>query len=250
MGILLAEKMTIGETLKEAMFPEEVKFFGMSMDPTLVTAIIITVMLLILALLIRIFVISKFKAVPGKIQLFLESLVNGFNNIALDTASEEAGIVGPYIFTAAVYICIGTLAELVGLRPLMSSINTCVAVSFSTYIMILILGIKHKGVFGGIGNLMKNITLPVSMSFRLFGSILSGFLIMELVYYFIWLSFIVPAALSVMFTLFHAFIQSYIFAMLTAMFTGEALEISEKKEKKKEINKEKKEERLDQQANQ
>lgn len=233
MNILLAEKLTIGETLKRAMFPEEVEFLGMSMDPTLVTAIMITVVLLLVALLIRIFVIPKFKIVPGKIQLFLESLVNGFNNIALDTASEEAGIVGPYIFTAATYICIGTLAELVGLRPIMSSINTCIAVSISTYVMILVLGIKHKGVFGGIGNTLKNITLPVSMSFRLFGSILSGFLIMELVYYFIWLSIVIPAALSVMFTLFHAFIQSYIFAMLTAMFTGEALEVSEKKEKKK-----------------
>jgi len=233
MDYLLAEKLSIGETLKRAMFPEEVEFLGMSMDPTLVTAILITAALLVFAVLIRLLVIPKFSTVPSKLQLILESLVNAFDNIARDTASEEAGIVGPYIFTAAIYICIGTLAELVGLRPIMSSINTCIAVSISTYIMILILGIKHKGVLGGITGTIKNITLPISMSFRLFGSILSGFLIMELAYYFIWLSFVVPAALSLMFTLFHALIQSYIFAMLTAMFTGEALEKPEKENKKK-----------------
>ena len=62
------------------------------------------------------------------------------------------------------------------------------------------------------------------MTFRLFGSILSGFIVMALIYHYIWLSFVVPVLLSVIFTLFHAIIQSYIFSMLSSVFIGEALE--------------------------
>lgn len=226
--LLLSEGLTIGETLKGAMFPEKVKFFGAMIDPTLAAAFLVTFTLLLLALLIRIFVIPKFTDVPKPLQMFLEALVNFFDSIAKDTADKESGIVGCYIFTAALYICFGTLVELFGIRPIMSSVNTCVAVALCTYLMLLFYGIKYKGVVKGLGNAMKEITVPVSMTFRLFGSVLSGFLIMELVYHFIWLRIAAPAILSVMFTLFHAFIQSYIFAMLSSLFIGEAMEKNEK----------------------
>jgi type II secretory pathway component PulF len=58
--LLLSEGLTIGETLKGAMFPEKVKFFGAMIDPTLAAAFLVTFTLLLLALLIRIFVIPKF----------------------------------------------------------------------------------------------------------------------------------------------------------------------------------------------
>lgn len=59
------------------------------------------------------------------------------------------------------------------------------------------------------------------MSFRLFGALLSGLLVTELVYYYINLSYILPVVVGVLFTLLHAVIQSYVLTMLTAMFYGE-----------------------------
>ena len=56
---------------------------------------------------------------------------------------------------------------------------------------------------------------------------------MELVYSYIYLSFVLPAALSVIFTLFHAFMQAYVFAMLSSLFFGEA--IGERELKKRRI---------------
>ena len=77
------------------------------------------------------------------------------------------------------------------------------------------------------------------MTFRLFGSILSGMVMMDLVYilvegiWYIGLPLILPAILTPLFTLFHAFIQSYVFASLTLTFVQEAIEVPPKKEKKK-----------------
>jgi F-type H+-transporting ATPase subunit a len=87
----------------------------------------------------------------------------------------------------------------------------------------VIYSLINRGPVKGALHSLKEITVFVSFSFRLFGSILSGLLIMELVYSFIYLSFVVPAALSVVFTLFHAFIQAYVFAMLSSLFLGEAI---------------------------
>lgn len=230
-NLLLSESASLGEVLKEAMFPEKVEFFGLLVNPTLITAVLVSIILLATALIIRLFFIPKFKNVPGPFQYFLESLVKFFDKIAKETAEEESNIVGCYIFTAALYICFGTLIELLGFRPIMSSINTCVTVAFSTYIMLLYYGIRNKGLVKGVLNSMKNVTVPISMTFRLYGSILSGFLIMEIFYSFIFLKIALPAVFSVMFTLFHAFIQSYVFAMLSSLFIGEALEGHKTKKK-------------------
>ena len=77
------------------------------------------------------------------------------------------------------------------------------------------------------------------MTFRLFGSILSGMIIMDMIYiliegiWYIGLPLILPAVLTPVFTLFHAFIQSYVFASLTLTFVQEAIETPPRKQKKK-----------------
>ena len=93
-------------------------------------------------------------------------------------------------------------------------------------------GIAGNGV-KGIGLTLKEFSLPISMSFRLFGALLSGLLVTELVYYYISLSFVLPVAVGVMFTLLHALIQTYVLTMLTALFYGEVSAPSAKKNKKK-----------------
>ena len=68
----------------------------------------------------------------------------------------------------------------------------------------------------------KDVTVPVSMAFRLFGSIASGLLVTELIYNYIYLSIGLPVIVGVLFTCFHAIIQAYVFAVLSSLFVGEA----------------------------
>jgi F-type H+-transporting ATPase subunit a len=71
------------------------------------------------------------------------------------------------------------------------------------------------------------------MSFRLFGALLSGALVTELVYYYAMTSYIIPVLVGVLFTLLHALIQAYVLTMLVSIFYGESTEKSPKKEKRK-----------------
>ena len=102
-----------------------------------------------------------------------------------------------------------------------------------SYLVIMSGGIAGNGI-KGVGKTLKDFSLPVSMSFRLFGALLSGALVSELVYYYVSLSFVLPVVVGVLFTLLHALIQAYVLTMLTALFYGE---VSEKPEKKPNINK-------------
>ena len=79
------------------------------------------------------------------------------------------------------------------------------------------------------------------MSLRLFGALLSGALVTELVYYYTMTRFIIPVLVGIAFTVLHALIQAYVLTMLVSIFYGEATEPHEKKEKVKKVKKNKKE---------
>ncbi len=104
--------------------------------------------------------------------------------------------------------------------------NAAIALGCLSYLIILSGGIAGDGGIKGVGKTLKEFSLPISMSFRLFGALLSGLLVTELVYYYVNLSFVLPVLVGVLFTLLHAFIQSYVLTMLTAMFYGEVSEPS------------------------
>lgn len=225
----------------------KISLFGLKeVNPALVSAMTVSAGLLIFAAIVRIFVIPRFKMVPGKFQLVLEQLVGFFDNLAKSNSPRRNSFLGAYIFAAGVYIFIGTLFELFGLQAVtttgssitlpapLSDINAAIALGCLSYLIIMSGGIAGNGV-KGIALTLKDFSLPISMSFRLFGALLSGLLVTELVYYYISLSFVLPVAVGVMFTLLHALIQTYVLTMLTALFYGEVTEPAKKKQKKKKL---------------
>lgn len=237
---------TIKAVMRDAVLHDEQKisFFGLlEVNPAVVSAMTVTVILLVAAAIIRIFVIPKFKYIPGRFQLVLEALVGFFDGLAKSNSPHRNGFLGAYVFAAGVYIFAGTLFELFGLQGVtttglsitlpapLSDINTAICMGCLSYGIILSGGIAGNGL-KGVGSTLKDFSLPISMSFRLFGALLSGLLVTELVYYYINLSFILPVAVGVMFTLLHALIQTYVLTMLTALFYGEVSEPHAKHEKK------------------
>lgn len=205
---------------------------------------IVVVALLLVALILRLTVIRKWKTTPSPVQMFLEWLVSFFDKSADEMTERYSGIMGPYTLGAAAYICCGVLIEMFGLRPAISDLGACLALALCTFLFIHTLGFasnkarRFKHYLNPI-NIVSDLAVPVSMTFRLFGSILSGMVIMEMVYilvegiWFVGLPLVLPAILTPLFTLFHAFIQSYVFASLTLTFVQEAIEVPPKKEKKK-----------------
>ena len=213
-----------------------ISLFGLKdVNPGLISAIAVTVLLLLAALCIRIFVIPKFQYIPGKFQLVLEQLVGMFDKMAKTNSPHRNKFLGAYIFAAGAYIFVGTLFELFGLQGItttgssitlsapLADVNAAISLGCLSYLVIMSGGIAENG-FKGIISTLKEFSLPISMSFRLFGALLSGLLVTELVYYYITLSYVLPVIVGILFTALHALIQSYVLTMLTALFYGEMAE--------------------------
>lgn len=209
-----------------------INFLGIiNVNPALISAVTITVILLSVSVLIRLFIIPKFKRTPGKIQLLLEMVVGLFDDFAKTNSPHRNRFLGAYIFGAGMYIFFGTLFELLGFQAIttkghpitlpapLSDINGALALGCLSYFVILLGGIFANG-FKGLGSALKDFSMPVSMSFRLFGAMLSGVLVTELVYYYLNLSFGLPIIVGLLFTLLHAVIQAYVLVMLTASTYG------------------------------
>ena len=242
-----AKHETIKELMRDAVLHEsgKISLFGIKdVNPALISAITITVAVLVIAACIRIFVIPRFRYVPGRFQLLLEQWVSLFDGLAKSNSPHRNGFLGAYLFAAGSYIFISTLYELFGFQGIttagtsialpapLSDINAAIAMGCLSYLIILSGGIAGNGL-RGVGKTLKDFSLPISMSFRLFGALLSGLLVTELVYYYINLSFVLPVAVGVLFTLLHALIQAYVLTMLTALFYGEVSDPQQKSAKKK-----------------
>ena len=265
---------TIQTAMRDAVLHEEnqISLFGWkNVNPGLISAMTVSAILLIAAACIRVFVIPKFKLVPGRFQLLLEQAVSLFDGMARTSSPQRNGFLGAYIFGAGAYIFVGTLFELLGLQAVtttgrsvtlpapLSDVNGAIALAVfvlgylycltqfpgfastrvicniltdNAFLGIIAVGmtfvILSGGIAGnglkGVGSTLKEFSLPISMSFRLFGALLSGLLVTELVYYYVQLSYVLPVLVGVLFTLLHALIQAYVLTMLTALFYGEVSE--------------------------
>ncbi len=233
-----AKKEPVQTVMRDAVLHEgaKISLFGFkNVNPGLVSAFSVTAIIFLFALIVRIFVIPKFKRVPGRFQLLLEQAVGLFDNLAKTNSPHRNGFLGSYVFATGAYVFIGTIFELFGFQALtvtgesvslpapLSDINGAICMGCLSYLIILSGGIVGNGI-KGIGKTLKDFSLPVSMSFRLFGALLSGALVTELVYYYSNLSYVLPVLVGLLFTLLHALIQAYVLTLLTSIFYGEVSE--------------------------
>lgn len=250
-GILLLSKNptvrteTVKEAMRDGVLHEDnrISLFGLEVNPALISAYVVTGAILLAAVLIRIFAIPRFKMIPGKMQTILEKPVEFFSDMARTNSPNKSGFVGAYIFSAGIYIFLSTLFELLGVQAVttrgvsislpapIADINGAIAMGVTSYLVILGAGLITGGLKGMLG-VLKDFSLPISMSFRLFGALLSGLLVTDLVYYYTTLSFVLPVFVGAMFTLLHAVIQTYVLTTLVSIFYGEATEPRKKKMKK------------------
>ena len=213
-----------------------INLFGLTdVNPGMIAAITISGVLLFCAFLIRLLVIPRFKDVPGKFQLSLETLVRTLDGLAKVDRPAEQTFIGAYVFAAGVYIFTGTLFELFGIQAIttdglsvalpapLSDVNAAICMGCLSYLIIVFGGGIHKGP-AGIKAALKEFSLPISMSFRLFGALLSGLLVTELVYHYAALRYGIPVLVGIIFTLLHAIVQSYVLTMLVGMYYHEVTE--------------------------
>lgn len=139
----------------------------------------------------------------------------------------------PYLFTLVMFLPCSNLFGLLGFAPPTSDYNVTLSLALITFTLTQYYGIKTNGIGGYLKgylaptpvmlplNIVGEIANPISLSFRLFGNILSGGIIMGLVYSALkYISPLIAPALHVYFDLFSGLVQTFIFTMLTMVFVG------------------------------
>lgn len=204
------------------------------------------VSVLIVMLLIIIFsciagrVAKKATEVPGKFQNVVEMLVEFLDGIVHNSMGKHAPKFQNYVGTIFIFIFISNISGLLGLRPPTADYGVTLPLGLITFTLIWFNKIKHnkpkvlwKDLCSPLPawlplwlpiNLISEIAVPISLSLRLFANVLSGTVMMALVYGLLhYFALIWPAALHVYFDLFSGAIQTYVFCMLTMTYISNGI---------------------------
>ena len=132
-----------------------------------------------------------------------------------------------YIGVIFMFLVTCNLSGLFGLRPPTADYGTTLPLALITVVMIQYQGIKWQK-WGKLKGLFEFAT-PVSLSLRLFANILSGTMMMALIYGLLpkFLLWVWPAALHAYLDVFAGALQAYVFAMLTMVFIANAADLDD-----------------------
>ena len=219
--------------------------FGVPITNTLVTSWTVIILVSIFMLLGR----RKLSLVPGRVQVFFETLLGYIADYMTETlgSRKRAEFFFPFIATIFIFILTANLFEFIPgvgsigwfegekFVPLFRSVNTdfnmTLALAFISFFVIEIAGLailggwKYSGKFFnfkspmgfaiGIIELFSELARIISFSFRLFGNIFAGEVLILVISSF--LPVFLPVPLMA-FEVFVGFIQAAIFSLLTLFF--------------------------------
>jgi F-type H+-transporting ATPase subunit a len=199
---------------------------------TLLSTWVIMAALITAAIVVRILFMRSYTDTPkpGSLQNVVELLVETMSSFAKSNLGSLSGL-GGYFFGVFAFILISNYSALFGLRPPTADFATTLALSLNTFFLTHFLGItKQKGKYFKEYlepfflflpmHLIGEISKPLSLSFRLFGNILGGVIILGMIYKALplLLRFALPDVLHIYFDLFAGSLQAFIFTVLSMTF--------------------------------
>lgn len=197
---------------------------------TIVNTWIIMLAVIVFSIVVRV-KIKKFKTLPGAFQNAVEAIVETFDSFVSSIAGDKLYHLGNWFFMMISFIMLSSVVSLIGLRSPTADWSMTFACAFATFLLSQIMGLKYRRTgylksffepyfFFFPLNLIGELSRPISLSFRLFGNVLTGTIILALLYSVapIYLRFVLPAALHAYFDLITGAIQTYIFCVLSMSF--------------------------------
>jgi len=195
------------------------------------------------------FSVKKRSLIPSRLQLISEYSFNFIAQLLQDTIGEDGKKYFPFVFSLFMFVLIGNMT---GMIPYSFTFTSHIIVTFAlaavVFIGVTILGlVKHKMhffsffVIPGLPIYMLPLLLPIeiisylsrpiSLSVRLFANMLAGHTLLKVFAGFVVsLGFagILPLAFIVALTgleILIAFLQAYVFAILTCLYINDALHL-------------------------
>ncbi len=190
------------------------------------------------------------KIIPGKIQLISEMLYNFIGKMINDTAGKKAKPYFPFIFSLFIFVL---FCNMIGMLPYSFTVTShiIVTLAFAMFIFIgvtilgfVIHGFKYLKIFVPSGvpvvllpiimviEIISYLSRPVSLSVRLFANMMAGHTMLKVFGGFVislgliagWLPLTFSVALTGL-EILVAFLQAYVFAILTCIYLNDALNL-------------------------
>lgn len=212
------------------------ELFGHTFWITTTHVALLIVMLIILAFAIAARItISHAGEYPTGFQNVVEMIVEMLDKMVENSMGIHAKKFRNYIGSIFIFIFISNISGLFGLRAPTADYGVTLPLGLITFGIIQYNNIKYNklGAFTGLFkplpflfpiNLIGEIAVPFSLSLRLFGNVLSGTVMMALIYSLLskfaygW-----PGILHIYFDVFSGAIQTYVFCMLTMVYVTDKL---------------------------
>ena len=219
---------------------------------TAVYSIIIVTAFIALLLLYVNYKLKKFDPLsePKGVVLLVMMAAQTFDKMVREKTDDRvAKYLTPYIMTVALYIFLSNIAGLFSIETPTSNYSVTLTLAALTCILIEVFSFAERGFKGYVKswfeplapfvvmNVMSKLSTLLSLSLRLFGNILSGGILMSVIYQmlavishkipflgdFNIVGVIVAPALHFYFDLFSGVMQAFIFITLTISFIGKEL---------------------------
>lgn len=229
-AVLAAEEITIGEHW-------QVQVFGVTLNmDTIVATLIAGGVLIVLGLLMA---RRASPGVPSKLQLSFETV----NGLITDQVRQNLGLrtapwVVPLAFCLFLFILFANLLAILPTEPVLpppaSDVNLTYALALLVIFSVWFTALKNKpkqflGHFVTPYkallplNIIEELAKPVSLSLRLFGNVLSGVIMLQLIgllpAFLLW----APFTAWKLFDIFIGLLQAVIFTILTIIYFGQAV---------------------------
>ena len=177
---------------------------------------------------------------PSGFQNFIELMIELLGKMVRGSMGGAAPRYFNYLATIFMFILLSNISGLLGLRPPTADYGTTFPLAIITFILIHFAQFKHnslKDIWVDMCsplppwlpiwfpiNLISELAVPVSLSLRLFANVLSGTVIMALVYGLLsQIAIAWPSVLHIYFDLFSGCIQTYVFTMLTMTYISQQI---------------------------
>lgn len=178
--------------------------------------------------------------VPGAFQNVVELIVEMLDKMVHGVMGKSGDKFVNYIGTIFIFILFSNISGLFGLRPPTADYGVTLPLALLSFILIHFNQFKYqkpKEIWVDMCsplppwlpiwfpiNVISELAVPVSLSLRLFANILSGTIIMALIYALLSkIAYFWPGALHAYFDIFSGCIQTYVFCMLTMTYISNAI---------------------------
>lgn len=180
---------------------------------------------------------KRFTDKPTGFQNVVEFIVETLENFTTGIMGAKNRKFTNYYGSLFLFLLFANISGVFGLRPPTANYAVPLGLALITFFMTLVFGIKANGIGGYLKsltepvwpltplNIIGELSNPVSLSFRLFGNIIGGTILMGLYYGLlpIYVKIGIPALFHAYLDIFAGVLQAFVFTMLSMIFVSSAM---------------------------